>query len=105
MWNTILHGLTYAFSQAVIYLLYPIAFRFGAYQITLPESNVASSSFDRVIVVFFALVLGVGGAGQASAFAPNYAKAKLSASRIFQLIDRVPVIDSYSEDGEKLVWI
>ena len=105
MWNTIIHGLTYAFSQGIIYLLYPIAFRFGAFQITLPDSNVANSTFDEIFVVFFALVFGAGIAGQASAFASNYAKAKLSASRIFQLIDRVPVIDSYSEDGQKLVRI
>ena len=52
-------------------------------------------------MVFFALVFGAAGAGQAGAFAPNYAKAKLSASRIFFLLDREPVIDSYSEDGEE----
>ena len=41
--------------------------------------------------------------GQAGAFAPNYAKAKISANRIFALLDRRPAIDSYSEDGSKLV--
>ena len=107
MWNTILYGVTYAFSQAVTYLLYPIVFRFGAFQITLPDDNLASSSFDKIIVVFFALIFGAAGAGQAGAFAPSYAKAKLSASRIFQLLDRVPIIDSYSEDGQKPVcsWL
>lgn len=103
MINTIIYGLTYAFSQAVVYFVYPLVFRFGAFQITLPSSNVASASFDQIIVVFFALVFGAAGAGQAGAFAPNYTKAKLSASRIFHLLDRVPEIDSYSEDGEKLV--
>lgn len=103
MINTIVYGLTYAFSQAVVYFIYPLVFRFGAFQITLPPSNVASTTFDDMIVVFFALVFGAAGAGQAGAFAPNYAKAKLSASRIFHLMDRVPEIDTYSDDGEKLV--
>ena len=69
----------------------------------LPSSNPASASFNDIFVVFFALVFGAAGAGQAGAFAPNYTKAKISASRIFFLLDREPKIDSYSEDGEKLV--
>ena len=43
--------------------------------------------------------------GQAGAFAPNYTKARLSSNRIFQLIDRVPVIDGYSVDGETPVSV
>lgn len=42
-------------------------------------------------------------AGQASSFAPDYGKAKQAAARLFALHDRVPDIDSSSEDGEKLV--
>ena len=40
---------------------------------------------------------------QGSAFAPNYAKARLSAKRIFALVDLVPSIDSFSEKGDKPV--
>ena len=103
MLNTMVYGITYAFSQGVIFLMYAVVFRFGAFQITLPDNNIASTSFDNIFVVFFALVFGAAGAGQAGAFAPNYAKAKLSANRIFHLIDREPVIDSYSEEGTELV--
>ena len=42
-------------------------------------------------------------AGQASTSAPDYGKAKISTTRLFQLWDRIPPIDSSSEDGEKLV--
>ena len=38
-------------------------------------------------------------AGQAGAFGPNYAKARVSANRVFALIRRVPSIDSYSDIG------
>ena len=98
-----MYGVTYAFSQCVIFFMYAIVFRFGAFLILLPDGNVAQTSFNDLFVVFFALVFGATGAGQAGAFAPNYAKAKISASRIFFLLDREPKIDSYSEDGEKLV--
>ena len=39
--------------------------------------------------------------GQASAFAPDAAKAQVSAAVIFQLFDRVPTIDAESEEGTK----
>ena len=41
--------------------------------------------------------------GQAGQFAPDYGKAKAAAAKIFALLDRVPVIDSYSTEGEKPV--
>lgn len=53
--------------------------------------------------VFSAIVFGAMALGQASAFAPDYTKAKLAANRIFYLLDSQPSIDSSSDDGEKLV--
>lgn len=41
--------------------------------------------------------------GEANSFTPNYAKAKMSASHILMLINRVPDIDNDSEEGEKPV--
>lgn len=41
--------------------------------------------------------------GQVSSFAPDYAKAKVSAAHIIMLIEKVPAIDSYSTEGLKLV--
>lgn len=43
--------------------------------------------------------------GQSASLAPDYGKARTSAQRIFQLLDRKPLIDSYSEQGEKLVRV
>ena len=54
-----------------------------------------------VCSVFNALIFGAVAAGQAGSFAPNYAKARVSANRIFALINRIPAIDSYSPEGEK----
>ncbi|XP_027867446.1 bile salt export pump isoform X2 [Xiphophorus couchianus] len=39
--------------------------------------------------------------GRASSYTPDYAKAKISAARFFQLLDRVPPISVYSNRGEK----
>ena len=83
--------------------MYPIIFRFGAFQVLLDPSHVAYAEFQDVFLVFFALIFGAVGAGQAGAFAPNYTKARLSSNRIFFLLDRKPVIDGYSEEGTKLV--
>ena len=55
--------------------------------------------------MFFALFFGILSAAQASSYLPNYAKARLSAKRIFALEDLVPAIDSYSKEGEKPVSV
>uniref|UniRef100_A0A8C0RD44 P-type phospholipid transporter n=1 Tax=Canis lupus familiaris TaxID=9615 RepID=A0A8C0RD44_CANLF len=49
--------------------------------------------------VFSAIVFGAVALGHASSFAPDYAKAKLSAAHLFMLLERQPLIDSYSEEG------
>ena len=99
IFNSSIYGLTYAFSQSTIFFMYAAIFRFGAYQVILPEDNVAHESFQDVFRVFTALIFGAISIGQAGAFAPNYTKARLSANRIFHLLDRVPEIDGYSVDG------
>ena len=42
-------------------------------------------------------------AGQIASMAPDYVAAKVSAARCFAILDRVPTIDAYSENGEKFV--
>lgn len=41
--------------------------------------------------------------GQVSSFAPDYAKAKVSAAHILMIIEKTPLIDSYSTEGLQLV--
>ena len=99
MLQGIMEGFAYGFSQAVIYVGYMIAFRFGAFLVSLPPDHLLHESFSDVFIVLFALIFGAFAVGQASAFAPDYSKAKLSANRIFAMLDREPVIDNYSKDG------
>ena len=53
--------------------------------------------------VFSAIVFGGMALGEASSFAPDATKAGISAGHIFDLLDRVPEIDSYSDEGEQPV--
>lgn len=57
-------------------------------------------SSGRVIT---AIVTSGTALGRASSYTPDYAKAKISAARFFQLLDRVPQISVYSQKGDK--WV
>lgn len=43
--------------------------------------------------------------GQGLAFAPNFNAAKISAGRIFQLLDRIPKMTSLPEMPEEKDWV
>lgn len=89
-------GIAFSFSQSVIYFLHAAAFYYGAYLVRQGEMG-----FDDVFKVFSAIVFGAMAMGNASAFAPDASKAQVAAGHIFALLDRVPSIDSESDDGVK----
>ena len=103
--NPQVYALTYGLSPALIFFMFALIYRFGAFLVTLPDGHILQESFIDVFTVSIVIIFGTLAIAQASAFAPNYAKAKISSNRIFFLLDRQPVIDNYSEDGEKLVNI
>ncbi|XP_065929444.1 ATP-dependent translocase ABCB1 isoform X3 [Magallana gigas] len=92
-----LTGIAFAASTAVMFFAYATAFYFGAYMIKENEMT-----YTEVFLVFSAIVFGSMAMGESSAFAPDAAKAKKSASLIFKLLDREPKIDPYSEEGIKV---
>lgn len=52
---------------------------------------------------YFSIMFAAINIGQSTSLAPDYGKAKPSTQRIFKHLDRKPLMDSYSEEGEKLV--
>uniref|UniRef100_A0A8C9XAL9 ATP-binding cassette, sub-family B (MDR/TAP), member 4 n=1 Tax=Sander lucioperca TaxID=283035 RepID=A0A8C9XAL9_SANLU len=50
--------------------------------------------------VISAVLYGAMALGEANSFAPNYAKAKISASHLMMLLDKEPAIDNLSQEGE-----
>ncbi|NXA15021.1 ABCBB protein, partial [Sapayoa aenigma] len=90
------YGLCFGFAQSIVFIANAVSYRYGGF---LVESEGLHYSF--VFRVISAIVTSGTALGRASSYTPNYAKAKTSAARFFQLVDRLPKISVYSENGEK----
>jgi ATP-binding cassette subfamily B (MDR/TAP) protein 1 len=82
-------GVALGAPQIVMFGSYAFAFWYGGYLI-----DEAVLSFENMFKATFVLMFMSGGMGQAATFAGDAAKAAVSASRVFRIIDRVPSIDS-----------
>nr|XP_045016364.1 multidrug resistance protein 2-like isoform X10 [Jaculus jaculus] len=89
-------GITFSFTQAMMYFSYAACFQFGAFLVAHHLMN-----FQNVMLVFSAIIFGALAAGNATSFAPDYTKAKVSASHIIMILEKVPAVDSYSTQGLK----
>ncbi|XP_031965933.1 ATP-binding cassette sub-family B member 5 isoform X2 [Corvus moneduloides] len=92
------YGFTYGIAQCSEYFINAAVFRFGAWLIANCLTN-----FENVFIVFSSVIFAAMNVGQSASLAPDYGKARMSAQRIFKLLERKPLIDSYSDEGEKLV--
>ena len=93
--------MTFGISQSIILFVYIISFRFGAFLVTFPQGHVLYTEFQDIFRVFAAIIFASLGIGAAASFTPDYNQAKRSAKVVFSIINREPMIDSYSEDGAK----
>uniref|UniRef100_A0A4W5MN21 Bile salt export pump n=1 Tax=Hucho hucho TaxID=62062 RepID=A0A4W5MN21_9TELE len=90
------YGACYGFAQCVIFMANSASYRFGGYLVRQEGLH-----FSLVFRVISAIVTSGTALGRASSYTPDYAKAKISAARFFQLLDRVPKISVYSNEGDK----
>uniref|UniRef100_A0A669Q4V3 Bile salt export pump n=1 Tax=Phasianus colchicus TaxID=9054 RepID=A0A669Q4V3_PHACC len=88
------YGICFGFAQSIVFIANSVSYRYGGF---LVQTEGLHYSF----VVISAIVTSGTALGRASSYTPNYAKAKTSAARLFQLIDRLPKISVYSKKGEK----
>ncbi|XP_069502709.1 ATP-dependent translocase ABCB1-like [Ambystoma mexicanum] len=90
------YGFVYGMSSCIQYFVNAAVFRFGAWLIVHCYTD-----FESMFIVFSAIVFSAMSIGQSSSIAPDFSKATASVQRIAKLLDRQPLIDSYSEDGKK----
>uniref|UniRef100_A0A8C6TG74 Bile salt export pump n=1 Tax=Neogobius melanostomus TaxID=47308 RepID=A0A8C6TG74_9GOBI len=90
------YGACYGFAQCVIFFTNSASYRFGGYLVRHEGLH-----FSLVFRVISAIITAGQAMGRASSYTPDYAKAKISAARFFQLLDRPPLISVYSNKGDK----
>jgi len=90
------YGLMYGVSQSVLFFAFSCTFAFGAYLVGEHELG-----YEQVFRIFSAIIFGGNQLGRAASSAPDFAKAKDSAARIFKLLDRIPAYaDPYDTKGD-----
>ncbi|XP_016920161.1 multidrug resistance protein homolog 49 isoform X1 [Apis cerana] len=95
-----LRGLVFSCGQTTPFFGYALSLYYGGALVATEGLN-----YQDVIKVSEALIFGSWMLGQALAFAPNFNTAKISAGRIFKLLDRVPEIASPPDSEDKdLDW-
>lgn len=86
----------YASSQSFMFLCTALGFWYGG--TLLGNKEITELHF---FICFSAIIFGAQSAGTIFSFAPDMGKAKQAANELKTLFDRVPAIDSWSQDGER----
>ncbi|CAG8774023.1 21972_t:CDS:2, partial [Gigaspora rosea] len=95
--NAFLSSTTFAFAQTVNFLINALAFWYGSRLFMDNEYDL-----KKMFTVFMAIVFGSMSAGRVFAFVPDMAKAKSASATIISLLERVPLIDTWRQNGQKV---
>lgn len=87
----------YAAAQSFMFLCTALGFWYGGTLIA--NGEISELHF---FTCFSAIIFGAQSAGTIFSFAPDMGKAKQAAKELKTLFDRVPPIDSWSPDGERV---
>ncbi|KAE8452078.1 hypothetical protein EG329_002244 [Mollisiaceae sp. DMI_Dod_QoI] len=90
----------YAASQAGMFCASALGFWWGGTLISRHEL-----SMEAFFICFAAVIFGAQSAGGIFSFAPDMGKSKQAADALKTLFDRVPEIDSWSEQGDKVASV
>ncbi|KAJ3189969.1 Multidrug resistance protein 1 [Gaertneriomyces sp. JEL0708] len=94
--GALVSSIGFAASEALMFITYAIAF-FYCSRLILWGTYVPLD----VLKAMFAIVFAAMAIGQSTHFAPDIGKAKIAAIHIFDILDRVPAIDTLSDAGQK----
>ena len=86
------YGFMLGFTNSIMFYATAAAFVLGAY---LVEKQMFGLDFQKIMLVFSAVIFGAQSVGQAASLMPDYAKAKLAIINIFELLDREPKINNW----------
>ncbi len=89
------NGFMLGLTNSIMYYAFAAGYNLGAYLI---ENNLYGTTFESINIVFNVIIFGTQNIGKASAFLPDYAKAKASIDSMFDLFERVPKIDNWNEE-------
>ncbi|RHZ65785.1 hypothetical protein Glove_311g54 [Diversispora epigaea] len=95
--NAFFASISFAFAQCIIFLTNGLTFWYGGRLFRDGEYTL-----NMMFTVFFAIIFGSMSAGRAFQFIPDIMKAKQAAASIISLIERKPMIDTWSNSGKKI---
>merc|ERR1719394_2155514 len=90
-------GFIFGFSQGVQYFAWGVTLWYGGYLV-----DIGDATYQEVFTVQNAIIGGAGMVGYSFAFVADFNKAMVAASRVFNLLDRKPLIDANPATGLKL---
>lgn len=93
--NCIISALAFGMSVSVMMLSNAAGFALGGKLVQDKEIE-----FSAMFKVIIATMMAAMTAGNVMAMVPDVMEGKISAARIFQLMDRIPAIDSFSTEGD-----
>jgi ATP-binding cassette subfamily B (MDR/TAP) protein 1 len=88
-------GFMFGFGQFVMFAAFALAFWYGGKLISEGEED-----FNSVMIASMAIMMASMGIGESSAMWAKYNDAEASAQKVFNLIDRKPLMDMENRGGE-----
>ncbi|CAG8854024.1 243_t:CDS:1, partial [Gigaspora margarita] len=98
--NALLASIPFAFANCVFFLIVALAFWYGSILFINNEYDL-----KKMFTVYTAIVMGSAFTGYFFAYAPDMVQAKFASNYIMSLLERVPNIDIWCQDGEKIKTI